>query len=429
MKISCMLFPIAMAIIFLHPAPAAAAGQQLDIWTWRYPLPTGNHINCVAYGDNLFVGVGANGTIVTSSDGGATWDQQVVPPNISLSGVVCGSYNGAPLFVAVGTNTASDNVILTSPDGITWTAASRAGGFGTSGLNAVACDGSGHIIAVGNYGTTVYSLDDGTTWNLGTSGTTENLNAITYGDNEFVAVGNSGSIFTTQNEISWTPQTSPIAEDLTGIAYDGKHQFVAVGAVQILTSPDGVLWSAHLNNDGTAVTYGNGKFVVVNIDTYYPGVLTSSDGTNWQTSTLYWIFDTITYGNGIFMAAGAGSGIAINFQDVTASADWNGVGTTLNTTGLNGITYGMASLDGSGPGENLFVAGGRGNGQLPAVVTSPDGYAWTLDTDSSLSQGPFYNSFITGMAYGSANLGSESLNFLRRRLTRLLATRPMSRVS
>jgi hypothetical protein len=49
---------------------------------------------------------------------------------------------------------------------------------------------------------------------------------------------------------------------------------------------------------------------------------------------------------------------------------------------------------------NLFVAGGGGNFGEPAVVTSPDGYAWTADYDSSLSKIPLYNSFITGLAYG-----------------------------
>jgi hypothetical protein len=42
------LLPIAMAILSLHPAPAAAAvGQQLDIWTWRIPSLAGNLFFCL----------------------------------------------------------------------------------------------------------------------------------------------------------------------------------------------------------------------------------------------------------------------------------------------------------------------------------------------------------------------------------------------
>lgn len=73
MKTLRSLIPIALAILAVPLAPVATAGP-LDIWTWRNPLPTGNQLNAITYGKGLFVAVGANSTIVTSSDG-INWEQ------------------------------------------------------------------------------------------------------------------------------------------------------------------------------------------------------------------------------------------------------------------------------------------------------------------------------------------------------------------
>jgi hypothetical protein len=83
--------------------------------------------------------------------------------------------------------------------------------------------------------------------------------------------------------------------------------------------------------------------------------------------------------------------------------------TSVTGSALNAITYGMTTLNGGTPGVNLFVAGGGGSFDEPAIVTSPDGYAWTADYDSSLSQPALYDSYITGMAYGSFTYGSSTV--------------------
>jgi trimeric autotransporter adhesin len=38
-------------------------------WIWRNPLPSGNNISCITYGNDQFVAVGDYGTIMTSRDG------------------------------------------------------------------------------------------------------------------------------------------------------------------------------------------------------------------------------------------------------------------------------------------------------------------------------------------------------------------------
>ncbi len=67
---ACML-----CIIFLSlnmALPANAKSDPLAQWNWRDPLPQGNLLDGISYGNNTFVAVGDVGTVLTSPDG-ATW--------------------------------------------------------------------------------------------------------------------------------------------------------------------------------------------------------------------------------------------------------------------------------------------------------------------------------------------------------------------
>jgi hypothetical protein len=72
-------------------------GDPLDNWHWRNPLPQGNPLYGVTYGNGIYVAVGSNGTIVTSADG-ITWTSRTSDTSYSLSEVAYG--NGT--FVVVG---------------------------------------------------------------------------------------------------------------------------------------------------------------------------------------------------------------------------------------------------------------------------------------------------------------------------------------
>ena len=121
----------------LHPgkarlgAHAKAAGDALDTWVWRNPLPQGNKLNGITYGKSTFVAVGDCGAVVTSPNGTA-WTSRTSGNNGPLYGVSFA--NG--MFVAVGYDiTASAGAILTSSNGTTWT--SQTSGT-TAGLYGVA---------------------------------------------------------------------------------------------------------------------------------------------------------------------------------------------------------------------------------------------------------------------------------------------------
>jgi len=82
-----------------------------------------------------------------------------------------------------------------------------------------------------------------------------------------VAVG-SGTILTSPDGVTWTERTSGTTNLIFGVTY-GNSTFVAVGSGTILTSPDGVTWTERTSGAFyyiyyiSGVTYGNGTFVAV----------------------------------------------------------------------------------------------------------------------------------------------------------------------
>ena len=95
------------------------------------------------------------------------------------------------------------------------------------------------------------------------------LNAVTYGNSTFAAVGAAGTILTSVNGITWTSRTSGTTNTLYGVTY-GNGKFVVVGGGDsggtILTSADGIAWTSRTSGTTSTlsgVTYGNSTFVTV----------------------------------------------------------------------------------------------------------------------------------------------------------------------
>ena len=93
-------------------------------------------------------------------------------------------------------------------------------------------------VSVGNSGTILTSSDNGTSWNSMTSGTSKNLNDVTYGNSIFVTVGYGGTILTSSvNGTTWNDRSK--TKRLWGVTY-ANSTFMAVGnSGTIYTSSDG----------------------------------------------------------------------------------------------------------------------------------------------------------------------------------------------
>ena len=73
------------------------------------------------------------------------------------------------------------------------------------------------FVTVGDSGT-ILTSPDGTSWTKRTSGTSEFLSGVTYGNGLFVTVGNEGTIFTSPDGIYWTEINSGTSEFLNNLS-------------------------------------------------------------------------------------------------------------------------------------------------------------------------------------------------------------------
>jgi hypothetical protein len=222
-------------------------------------------------------------------------------------------------------------------------------------------------------------LDD---WNVRSSQAGECLNAVTYGEGLFVAVGNSGTITTSENGTNWTLRSPCTHESLAGVAHGeyNNGRFVAVGGYDGSTdgsshtlacvSDDGLTWTAvDVVKDGTpqsmlyGIAYGNGLFLAMDA----PGRLfRSADGVNWSytvTGSLGPSLFGITFGNGLFVLVGYNGAILTTPDGV----DWTL--RELNTANLGSFF----SLNGVAYGSGLYVAVGK----YGTIFTSEDAISWT----------------------------------------------------
>ena len=97
--------------------------------------------------------------------------------------------------------------------------------------------GNGLFVVVGGSpdSSTILTSQDGVSWTARDSGTSDWLIGVTYGNNTFVVVGEYGTILTSPDGVNWTLRASG-GNPLFGVAY-GNGTFVAVGQRTILTSP------------------------------------------------------------------------------------------------------------------------------------------------------------------------------------------------
>ena len=75
------------------------------------------------------------------------------------------------------------------------------------------------FVTWGNSGTILTSSDNGTTWDNRTTGTSNHLYGVSYGQSTFVGVGASGTIITSSDGTTWDNRTSGTSNRLMEIRY------------------------------------------------------------------------------------------------------------------------------------------------------------------------------------------------------------------
>ena len=329
-------------------------------WTPQDP-GAGNSLGSICFGNGAFVGTGPSGTVLVSTNG-TNWSAHSLPNSSSLRAVAFGS----GMFVAAGRSGSYANQIWTSVNGRNWRSATHPVRDGLSGI----AFGHGTFVCVGDTGS-VLSSTNGNDWYDVSLPILKDLNAVAHGTNGFVAVGSSGTTLYSRDGFQWEKINSAPVTEVNAVAY-GNGLFVAVGKDSPLhISTNGVHWfenpvSSDLLFD---VTFGGGRFVAVGEDSLF----TSVDGKQWTSHSEPPWGDllSVAYGDGTYVAVGDNEFIRTSFD----GTNWINVDIPPDPY-LNSVAF----------GNGLFVAGGNVGGVLTptnagVVFTSTNGTNWTrVDT-------------------------------------------------
>lgn len=272
-----------------------------------------------------------------------------------------------PLWVV-----AAGSEVATSTDGATWnwTALPLSGLPLGADVRAVTWTGT-QFVAVGMMGT-ILTSPDGVTWTPQTSGTTQAFSAVGSTSTLIVACtvgGSAGSgIYTSTNGVIWT-YSSTTPTDCNSIINAGG-QWVAGGNTGIATSTNGTTWTT-----ATTQPHGwiyslvyNGTQYVAGGQTIWskPAVYTSTNGAAWTMKSLYDRFLSVARNptTGLLVAVtGTDRSLVSSDNGVT----WQYGGVTIASTAdyLMNVVW--------SPGLSQFVASGSGT-----AWGSTDGLNWTV---------------------------------------------------
>lgn len=439
MKTSVALSTLLFA--FTHTLVCGPASWQL-----RSPLPVGQRLSGVAFGNGTFVASDLDQGAWTSTDG-LSWtnvDIQIFADVLYANG----------LFVAIGP-TFSSSVIYTSPDGQDWTSRGSFprlnsvtygnGMYLVSGDDVVVVSTNGmdweerplrqfarvHDAAYGNgiwlavatqqSGQTVFELilrsTNAVEWTPMVNDKV--LHAIAFGNGVFVAAGEDGAIRTSSDGSNWThtqinPRTSqPVHFQV--VAFENERFLVGGLGGEVLSSTNGMDWTfgcLFCNPNSifhypftpiSGFAFGQGRFIAVGEG---GTVYASDDAREWFNRS--WLtrenLHGVTYGNGTFVAVGLGDSILTSPDGV----EWMRRFAPKQTGSL-------PNLYGTGFGNGRFVAGG---GPDPYLAASSDGILWEPERTLALPIGANFRGVTFGdglfVAVGERQHQTEPSNFVAR---------------
>jgi hypothetical protein len=260
---------------------------DLDRWTVR-PSGVDHTLRSVAAAPSRLVAVGDNRSeaIVLSSIDGTTWSVHYraggLSPMRMLSKVIWTGTEfvavGQEVFVSVSPTWVPYALILTSPDGQTWT--QRAGGRidlgdwapSESAMSSVAWSGN-LLVAVGIYrSSAAWTSIDAENWTRsdmpGAPASRHNLRDITWGNGRFVAVGWDGApaVFTSTDGIGWQGNSGSEPLPAMNAVTTGASRYLAVSNTFRETSVDGTTWTVTPSTDcGNGVMWDGTRYVSVGV--------------------------------------------------------------------------------------------------------------------------------------------------------------------
>jgi len=334
---------------------------SVDGLTWEdRTVVSAADLYAVAWGKDVYIAAGASSLILTSPDG-SSWTQRAARhPDLTPAAV---AFAGNAFILAANDDATLGAVYyFRSVDGISWQEtyvwrlSSWVHGMVWTGLQLVSFGDNGSI----------QTSPDGMQWTDRTSVATGDqetndvmLTAVADTPNGLVAVGELGCVRTSRDGMVW----QQCATDASGWIWDvatTPSGVLAVGEFGLmLTSPDLVTWHVLepvTSETLTGVAAGGGHLVIVGDN---GTVVTSEDGRNWAVGETGLPIDmgALAYGSGLFVGVGQNGTVATSPDGRV----WKQV-TTGVTVDLNGVMY----------QDSRFVAVGSGG----TILTSSNGMTW-----------------------------------------------------
>ncbi len=322
----------AVFVLLLFASAAAEAGGWLPVTSG---VATDLQGVAFAGGPGVAYAVGASGTILKSTNGGATWAPQVSGTGNMLLAV------DFPVDSLVGYVTGSGGTILKTTDGgLNWIA--QVSGT-TSALRAVQFPVDATTgYAVGDGGVALKTINGGSTWTTLVSGTTNPLRGVDFPLDATTgyAVGDGGVIIkTTNGGATFGPLPSGIGSALLDVDFttDGATGYAVGGVGVILKTVDsGANWAPQAS--GVSSSLSGVRFPSASTVGYAVGL--SNTITRTTNGGLHWFRQP---------TGGAGTLTAVDF----------GNGTTGLAVGLSGVI--LRTTDG---GDPIVVLHPTANGTL-----------------------------------------------------------------
>lgn len=264
--------------------------------------------------------------------------------------------------------------VLTSPDGLTWTAAATLPASGSNNIN-VSVTNSRIYISFQHYAGTTYSqLYYSTDGNVFVMCTMPNshagaLSAVVWSGTVYVVGGTASaadSLISTDGVV-WTAQNTVTA--VSKLFYV-NGLFIASNGASMYTSPAaGTTWTSRTNPAGNTISsavYAAGLFVAGILSGSASAVITSSDGVTWTNRTLTTAAGAVSviFDGTAFLAAGYNSG---TLHRSTDGITWSPV-----TIPFTSTPYSIDARRLLYTGSSYWLIDGHGS-----IQKSTDGTTWT----------------------------------------------------
>lgn len=236
----------------------------------------GDNLVDITYGNGKYIAVGANGTILVSTDL-QTWSDYSVSDSLLLYSV---TYGDGIYVISASEEIFQSNDTATyayySSDGASWTKVTLPM---LDWMGKVSFE-NGKFYIVGSNG--VLSSSNGADWTTHYDLGNLLLNDIAYGRNLYIACGFFGKILKSNDSSSWTDETDSQAYLFRDILFYNNTFLMLDGFGSIFTSSDGTSWTSNkVSGVGTLEDSAGdtGGFVISTGNGY---ILYSSDASSWQ---------------------------------------------------------------------------------------------------------------------------------------------------